>query len=143
MFKNLNLQYLFSYCGLIPFFILTIDKYFFNQIKEEININFTIYYTLVIYVFIGSINWNLENRVKYYIIIHGFLPSLIATLVITLNLYNFNKFYLLSIIIFSFLFQLLIDFLIMYNFNYNKKPFYFLRLPLTTAIVFFIFFNLF
>ena len=60
MTKNLNLQYLLSYFGLIPYFFIIIDKYFFFQIKEEIIKDFLIYYTLLILVFIGSINWNLK-----------------------------------------------------------------------------------
>ena len=85
MHTKLNFQYLFSYLGLIPFFIIIIDKYFFFQIKQEIIIDFIIYYTVLIFVFIGSTNWNFENNVKNYFVIYGFLPSLFGVIIIILN----------------------------------------------------------
>ena len=99
MIKKIDLQYLLSYLGLIPFILIILDKYFFSQLKEEIIINFLIYYTLLIIVFIGSINWSFENKVKNLIIIYGFLPSFFSTFIIILNLYKFNSYILIFLII--------------------------------------------
>ncbi len=136
MYLKLNSQYFFSYFGLAPFFIIIIDKYLFFKIEEEIIINFLIYYTLLIFVFIGSINWNFESRIKNYIVMYGFLPSLFSTIIILLNLYNFNKFYLFLLIATLLLIQLLVDYLLIYSYKRNKNIFYYLRLPLTLSIIF-------
>ena len=138
MHTKLNFQYLFSYLGLIPFFIIIIDKYFFFQIKQEIIIDFIIYYTVLIFVFIGSTNWNFENNVKNYFVIYGFLPSLFGVIIIILNLYDFDQLNLALILIFFLLLQLIFDYFFLYYSRINKNPFYFLRLPLTLIIVTFI-----
>tara|TARA_B100000963_G_scaffold360459_1_gene391431 strand:+ start:1659 stop:2090 length:432 start_codon:yes stop_codon:yes gene_type:complete len=139
MIKKLNIQYVLSYSGLIPFFILIIDKYFLYKIKEEIVINFLIHYILIIFIFIGSINWNLKVKLKYNIVIYGFLPSLFATIIIAFNFYYFNQLYILLSIIFLILVQLLTDYFIIYIQDTNKNPFYYLRIPLSLMIVIFSF----
>ena len=90
MFKKINIQFLISYFGLIPYAIVFLDKYYFLKIKEEILLNFITYYSLIIIVFIGSINWNLKNNPPIHIVVYGFLPSLFAVIIIILNLYNIN-----------------------------------------------------
>ena len=135
MTKNLNLQYLLSYFGLIPYFFIIIDKYFFFQIKEEIIKDFLIYYTLLILVFIGSINWNLKNRIKSYKAIYGFVPSLLATIIISLNLYNYNYYNIILLLIFALTIQLVLDNFLVYDEKSGKRPFYFIRFPLTLIII--------
>ncbi len=134
MLKKLNLQYLLSYLGLIPFFIIIIDKYFFCIIKEEIALSFLINYILIIFVFTGAVNWNLKITIRYHIIIYGFFPSLLATTIIIFNLYYFIKLQILFIIIILILMQLLFDYLIIYSKDINKNSFYYLRLPLSLMI---------
>ena len=135
MIKKLNFQYVLSYLGLIPFFILIFDKYFLYKIKEEIVINFLIYYLLIIFVFVGSINWNLKVKLKLHIIIYGFLPSLFTTIIIAVNFYYFNQLFILLAIIVLILIQLLADYLIIYMDDINKHSFFYLRLPLTLIII--------
>ena len=135
MIKKLNFQYVLSYLGLIPFLILIFDKYFLYKIKEEIVINFLIYYLLIIFVFVGSINWNLKVKLKLHIIIYGFLPSLFTTIIIVVNFYYFNQLFILLAIILLILVQLLTDYLIIYIEETNKHPFFYLRLPLTLIII--------
>ena len=135
MFQKLDLQYILSYFGLIPYLYILIDKYFFFQIKEEIIINFIIYYSLFILIFIGSINWNLENKVKDHIVIYGFSPSLFAVIITTLNLYKFNSLYIVLSLVIFLVFQLLFDYILIYSKKTNKNPFYLLRLPLTFIII--------
>ena len=134
MFKKFNIQYIFSYFGLIPYFFIIIDKYFLFQIKEEIFINFLIYYSLLIFVFIGAINWNLEEKLKNYIVFYGFLPSFFSVIIIVLNLNNLNFKLIIVSLILLLLFQLLLDYILIYYKKLNKNPFYFLRLPLTLMI---------
>ena len=135
MIKKLNFQYVLSYFGLIPFFILIFDKYFLYKIKEEIVISFLIYYILIIFVFVGSINWNLKVKLKLHIIIYGFLPSLFTTIIIAVNFYYFNQLFILLAIIVLILIQLLADYLIIYMDDINKHSFFYLRLPLTLIII--------
>ncbi len=107
MSEKLNFQYLFSYFGIIPYFILIIDKYFLIKIEDIIIINFSIYYTLLIIVFIGAINWNLVTKVKSIIVFHGILPSVFATIIILVNLYNLNYTYIFFSLKIFLLYQLL------------------------------------
>ena len=129
-----NLQYIISYFGLIPYIYLLIDKYLFLNIEEEILYNFILYYTLIISVFIGSINWNLQSKVPNHLIIYGFIPTVYSLILIILNLYSYNIkiLFLLSIILL--IAQLFFDFILIFANLRNKKVFYFLRLPLTILI---------
>lgn len=133
--KRLNFQYLFSYLGILPFIFIIIDKFLFYQVKEEISINFSIYYTLFILVFIGSINWNLEESIQNHIVIYGFLPSLFAVLILILNLYNIDITFLIISIIFFLILQLITDYIIIYSKKMNKNAFFLLRMPLTLLII--------
>lgn len=138
MIKKIDPQYLLSYFGLIPFLLIILDKYFFFQLKEEIINNFIIYYSLLILVFIGAINWNFESKVKNYIVIYGFFPSLFSTLIIILNLYKFNSSFLIILIVIFLFIQLFSDYMLLYLNNRNKNVFYFLRFPLSVIIIFII-----
>ena len=135
MLRKINLQYVISYFGIIPYFLLLIDKYLFVQIEREISLNFIVYYTLIISVFIGSLNWNLQKKISNYLIIYGFLPSLFAVMIIILNLYNFNTSSLFLLLIIFLLAQLFFDYIIILVSFKKNKPFYFLRLPLTILII--------
>ena len=134
MLKKLNLQVLLSYLGLMPYFIILIDKYFFFKIKEEISTNFLIYYTVIIFVFIGSTNWNLQDKQENYITIYGFMPSLISVFIIILNLYNINQSLIIFLLIISLIIQLLFDYFLVFKIKSNKKNLIFLRIPLTLLI---------
>ena len=129
-----NLQYIISYFGLIPYIYLLIDKYLFLNIEEEILYNFILYYTLIISVFIGSINWNLQSKVPNHLIIYGFIPTVYSLILIILNLYSYNIKILFLLSIFLLISQLFFDFILIFANLKNKKVFYFLRLPLTILI---------
>tara|TARA_B100000575_G_scaffold292316_1_gene300329 strand:- start:361 stop:792 length:432 start_codon:yes stop_codon:yes gene_type:complete len=143
MYQKFNIQYVISYLGLTPYLFLIIDKYFFFQIKEHFLENFLIYYTLIIFVFIGSINWNLNVKVKNYIAVYGSLPSFISVIIIILNLLEFSTFLSIFLIIFFISFQLILDYFLIYSETKNKKPYYFLRLPLTFFIITVLIFSIF
>ena len=128
------MQYIISYLGLIPYIYLLIDKYIFLRIEEEILLNFILYYTLIISIFIGSINWDLQKKIPNHLIIYGFIPTVYSLILIILNLYSYNIkiLFLLSVILL--ITQLFFDFILIFAKVRNKKVFYFLRLPLTILI---------
>ena len=132
---KINLQYIISFFGIIPYIFVLFDKYLFFQIEKEIILNFILYYTLIICVFIGSINWNLQKRIHNYLVIYGILPSLYAVIIIILNLYNFSITTLLLLVNIFMIAQLLLDYLLIYHHSTNRNIFYFLRLPLTIVII--------
>ena len=135
MFSNFNFQYLISYLGLIPYCIIILNKYFFSFINHEIATQYSIYYTLIIIVFIGAINWNLEEKIKNFDIIYGFIPSLIASLIIAINLLGVNINTIYFLIILSVTFQLFFDYYLIYSKSSVRTSFYFLRLPLSIVII--------
>ena len=81
MIKNINLQFLISYLGIVPFLIAIVDKFFFHYLKVSIVDDFIIIYSIIIFVFIGAINWDLKKRIPVKLVIVGFLPSLIASII--------------------------------------------------------------
>ena len=139
MFKNINFQFLISYLGLIPYVLTFLDKYYFLIVEEEDLLSFITYYSLIIIVFIGSINWNLKNNPPTHIVIYGFLPSLFAVIIIILNLFNINILIIFILIILLLLTQLFFDYIILFANESNKQAFNYLRLPLTVLIIIFIF----
>jgi len=135
MFRKLNYQYVLSYLGLIPFILIIFHNYLLFQINDEILKNFVIYYTIIISVFIGAINWDLSQNIDNSKIFYGFLPSLFAVILIICNLYNF-KFDTLILTLISILsIQLFLDYIFIYLKSINKKSYYFLRIPLTLIII--------
>ena len=134
MLQKINFQYIFSYLGLIPFIIILINKYYFFIVDDEFSVNFTIYYTIVISVFIGSANWNLNENINTKIVIYGFIPSIFAVGIIILNLINFNSQYLIIFLILILFLQLIFDYYLIYSKLLVKTSFYYLRFPLTIFI---------
>ena len=107
--KKINLQFLISYFGLIPYVLTFLDKYYFLIVEEKYLFSFITYYTLMIIVFIGSINWNLKNNPPAHIVIYGFLPSLFAVMIIILNLLNIKILIIFILITLLLLTQLFFD----------------------------------
>ena len=139
MFKKINFQFLISYFGLIPYLLTFLDKYYFLIVEEERLLSFITYYSLIIIVFIGSINWNLKNNPPTHIVIYGFLPSLFAVIIIILSLLNINILIIFILITLLMLTQLFFDYIILFANETNKIAFYFLRLPLTALITMILF----
>ncbi len=134
MYKKLNIQFLLSYAGLIPFFLVILDKFYFFNIAESAYFNFIINYTLIILVFVGATNWNLNENIRLSLVLHGFLPSLFALIIFVLKSFYVVSFhFLISLILFLF-FQLISDYFLIYSEKNNRKPFYKLRLPLSIII---------
>ena len=131
MLKKINFQFLLSYLGLFPFLVILFDKFFFKLLDYNIVNDFSIFYSIIIFVFIGAINWNLKKNISILIVLLGFIPSLVSVLIILMFLYSYE---VINYLIILFIIQLILD-----NFIYrekNDKPiFYKLRIPLTITIL--------
>ena len=132
MYKNINLQFLISYIGFLPYLFVIIDKFFLQQIDIKIIESFSVYYSIIILVFIGATNWDLKEKVSKKKVLYGFLPSFFSVFIIIIYLYNFNVFILLISCLFL---QLFLDYFIIYKKGNHKNAYYCVRLPLTTLIV--------
>ena len=131
MFKKINFQFLLSYLGLFPFLVILFDKFFFKLLDYNIENDFSVFYSIIIFVFIGAINWNLKKNISILIILIGFMPSLVSVLIILMFLYSYD---VINYLIFLFIIQLIFD-----NFIYIEKNsriiFYQLRIPLTFIVI--------
>ena len=131
MLKKINFQFLLSYLGLFPFLVILFDKFFFKLLDYNIVNDFSIFYSIIIFVFIGAINWNLKKNISILIVILGFIPSLVSVLIILMFLYSYE---VINYLIFLFIIQLIFD-----NFIYIEKNsriiFYQLRIPLTFIVI--------
>ena len=143
MSKKFDLQFIFSYLGILPYLILLIDKTFFAQIQINIINDFYIYYSLIIFVFIGAINWSFKEHVSNFQIIYGFVPSIFAVIVLILHIYKLSFLGITFFLVFCLILQLIIDYYLMYDLYRSKSFFYKLRLPLTVVICIFLISNLF
>ena len=139
MSQKINFQFLISYLGLIPYVLTFLDKYYFLIVEEEYLLSFITYYSLIIIVFIGSINWNLKNNPPTHIVIYGFLPSLFAVMIIILSLLNIKILIIFILITLLLLTQLFFDYIILFANESNRQAFNYLRLPLTVLIIMFLF----
>ena len=131
MLKKINFQFLLSYLGLFPFLVILFDKFFFKLLDYNIVNDFSIFYSIIIFVFIGAINWNLKKNISILIVLIGFIPSLVSVLIILMFLYSYE---VINYLIFLFIIQLIFD-----NFIYIEKKsriiFYQLRIPLTFIVI--------
>ena len=131
MFKKINFQFVLSYLGLFPFLFILFDYFFFKILDSNIVKDFFILYSLIIFVFIGAVNWNLKKNISLIILFIGFMPSLASVLMIIMFLYSYQ---VINYLIILFIIQLILD-----NFIYKEKNdrpiFYKLRLPLTITII--------
>ena len=131
MFKKINFQFVLSYLGLFPFLFILFDYFFFKILDYNIIKDFFIFYSVIIFVFIGAVNWNLKKNISLIIILIGFMPSLASVLIVFMFLYSYE---VINYLIILFIVQLILD-----NFIYREKNdrsvFYKLRIPLTITIL--------
>ena len=130
---NFLIQCLISYLGLLPYFYLLIDLYFIEILSPEIIYDIMLYNTLIIFTFIGAINWDFKKNNIIYTI-YGFIPSLIAFFIMVLNVLNYEKYFLFSAIIIFLLLQLFIDYLLYLNNKISSSVIYYLRIPVTLTL---------
>ena len=131
MFKKINFQFVLSYLGLFPFLVILLDYFFFKILDSKIVKDFFILYSLIIFVFIGAVNWNLKKNISLLIVLIGFMPSFASILIIVMFLYSYD---VINYLIILFIVQLILD-----NFIYREKNdrliFYRLRTPLTFIVI--------
>ena len=131
MLKKINFQFLLSYLGLFPFLVILFDKFFFKLLDYNIVNDFSIFYSIIIFVFIGAINWNLKKKISILTLLAGFMPSLASVLIILMFLYSYK---VINSLIILFIIQLILD-----NFIYIEKNsrvvFYQIRMPLTFIVI--------
>ena len=132
MFKKINFQFVLSYLGLFPFLVILLDYSFFKILETNIVKDFLIFYSIIIFVFIGAINWNLKKNISFIIVLIGFMPSFSSVLFIIMFL---NSYEIINYLIVLFIIQLISDGYI-YRKKNNKFVFYKLRIPLTLIIIF-------
>ena len=113
--KRINLQFMISYLGLLPIILVFADFLFFKFFFSEFLKDFLIFYSLLIFTFIGAIRWNLEIKQKLMNILFSFVPSLISTFLILLTLLEYNKNNIIISIIFFLILQLFFDFFYISN----------------------------
>ena len=130
---NFLIQCLISYLGLLPYFYLLIDLYFIEMLSPEIIYDIMLYNTLIIFTFIGAINWDFKKNNIIYTI-YGFIPSLIAFFIMVLNVLNYEKYFLFSAIIIFLLLQLFTDYLLYLNNKISSSVIYYLRIPVTLTL---------
>ena len=131
MFKKINFQFLLSYLGLFPFLVILFDKFFFKLLDSNIVNDFSIFYSIIIFVFIGAINWDLKKNISILIILIGFIPSLASVLIILMFLYSYE---VINYLIILFIIQLILDNFIYIEQN-SRYVFYQLRIPLTFIVI--------
>ena len=131
MLKKINLQFLLSYLGLFPFLVILFDKFFFKLLDFNIVNDFSIFYSIIIFVFIGAINWNLKKNISILIVLLGFIPSLVSVLIILMFLYSYE---VINYLIILFIIQLVFDSFI-YIEQKSRIIFYQLRIPLTFTVI--------
>ena len=98
----MNVKYLVSYAGLVPFFYLLLDGYFFEYLETNFILDISILMACIIFTFIGAYNWDFKKD-NMLLELYGFLPSLISMVILLLNLVSFDKIDLINILILLFL----------------------------------------
>ncbi len=132
MFKAFNLQHVISYFGIFPYLFIIIDRFFLHYMDNNTQTNFIIFYSIIIFVFIGSTNWDLTKQISNIKALYGFLPSFLSVFFILLYLYDYN---IIPLLIISFFLQLIIDYYLVYGLQVNKVIFFLLRVPLSILIM--------
>jgi hypothetical protein len=127
------MKYIISYLGLLPFFYLNIDGYYIELLEIEFIKNLVLLMSCIIFTFIGAYNWDFKvdyNLLEFY----GFVPSLLSMIILTMNILDVSKYYLLNAVILLLLTQLFVDIFLSVK---NIFPFRYivaLRVPVTLIL---------
>ena len=138
--NNIKLQSYIAYIGLIPALTVIFDLHFIGTLNEEIIRNFMIYYTIIIFTFIGAMIWDININGSMLITLYGTIPSLISFVLIVMNLIGFNYITIVQILIASLLLQLFFDSFVYLKSNVAglRDFYYFVRFPVTLILSFLI-----
>ena len=129
----MNIKFVISYLGLVPFLYLILDGYFFGYLDIIFIINISIYMACIIFTFIGAYNWDFKKD-NFILELYGFLPSLFSMILLMLNLVGFDKVILLNCLVLAFLVQLIIDLYITLKEVFPMRYYIRLRIPITTSL---------
>jgi hypothetical protein len=128
-----NIKYIVSYLGLLPFIFLSIDGYFIALLEVQLIQNLAIIMSCIIFTFIGAYNWNFKvdfNLLEFY----GFIPSLLSMIILTVNIFDSSKYYLFNAMILFLFIQLLIDIFLSLKDIFPMKYLITLRVPVTLIL---------
>jgi len=126
----MNIKYIVSYLGLVPFFFLIIDGYFLGMLDKNFITTISITMACIIFTFIGAYNWDFKKD-DILLETYGFIPSLLSMIILILNIFKFNPNNLILFLIVFLLMQLLIDFYRTLKLSFPMRYFLKLRLPVT------------
>ena len=129
----MNIKYIISYSGLIPFFYLIVDGYYLEYLSEKFINDVAIFMSCIIFTFIGAYNWNFHED-NTFLEVYGFMPSLLSMGILILNLIEYSQYLLLNTLIIFLLIQLTIDLFLSVKQIFPMNYFIRLRIPITSTL---------
>ncbi len=129
----MNIKYIISYSGLIPFFYLIVDGYYLEYLSEKFINDVAIFMSCIIFTFIGAYNWNFHED-NTFLEVYGFMPSLLSMGILILNLIEYSQYLLLNTLIIFLLIQLTIDLFLSIKQIFPMNYFIRLRIPITSTL---------
>ena len=127
----MNVKYLVSYLGLLPFLCLIIDGYYLEILDVNFIWDLSLLMSCIIFTFIGAYNWNFVID-RPWLEFYGFLPSLISMIILTLSLLGISKIILLMVVIVFLVTQLFFDLILSLNDIFPMRYFITLSIPVTS-----------
>ena len=129
----MNVKYLVSYLGLLPFLCLIIDGYYLEILDVNFIWDLSLLMSCIIFTFIGAYNWNFVID-RPWLEFYGFLPSLISMVILTLSLLGISKIILLMVVIVFLVTQLFFDLILSLKDIFPMRYFMTLRIPVTSGL---------
>jgi len=129
----MNVKYLVSYLGLLPFLCLIIDGYYLEILDVNFIWDLSLLMSCIIFTFIGAYNWNFVID-RPWLEFYGFLPSLISMIILTLSLLGISKIILLMVVIVFLVTQLFFDLILSLKDIFPMRYFMTLRIPVTSGL---------
>ena len=129
----MNVKYLVSYLGLLPFLCLIIDGYYLEILDVNFIWDLSLLMSCIIFTFIGAYNWNFVID-RPWLEFYGFLPSLISMIILTLSLLGISKIILLMVVIVFLVTQLFFDLILSLKDIFPMRYFITLRIPVTSGL---------
>jgi|TARA_B100001564_G_scaffold199151_1_gene167372 hypothetical protein len=129
----MNVKYLVSYLGLLPFLCLIIDGYYLEILDVNFIWDLSLLMSCIIFTFIGAYNWNFVID-RPWLEFYGFMPSLISMVILTLSLLGISKIILLMVVIVFLVTQLFFDLILSLKDIFPMRYFMTLRIPVTSGL---------
>jgi hypothetical protein len=129
----MNVKYLVSYLGLLPFLCLIIDGYYLEILDVNFIWDLSLLMSCIIFTFIGAYNWNFVID-RPWLEFYGFMPSLISMIILTLSLLGISKIILLMVVIVFLVTQLFFDLILSLKDIFPMRYFMTLRIPVTSGL---------